>query len=429
MTDSQPLPPPTKIIMLHMNYRSRALAHGDFPPYPTYYLKPPSTLAPAVGAVMRPPGCELLIAEGEIALVIGTRAHRVPPDQAWRHVAYIAAANDFTVLDFMAADPSLTRVKGWDGFTPIGNLVDARTIDPGDLRLRVTVNGETRQSDSTRDLLFSFADLVCDLSGIMTLEPGDILLTGTPAGARPVQPGDEVLVDIEGLSAVRTLVRQSHDPLSALTPRPRVTPAQRAHALGVAAARPVVLDSPHWGLLRSGAVRQLADWLAARKIATVDLGLPLTTGGQTVAGHAYPIRLLPRRPGDQPSSTAALAPLAAAGPDEIVVVAANGDQASAALPGDMVKQLAARRVESIVTDGALPDHPGLASTATATPTTDWESGHRLADLNTSVVIAGVTIEPGDVIVADAEMAIVLPADGLAQFASTRPRRAVLRPNG
>jgi 2-keto-4-pentenoate hydratase/2-oxohepta-3-ene-1,7-dioic acid hydratase in catechol pathway len=209
--------------MLHMNYRSRALEHDDFPAFPTYYLKPPSTLAPATGAVRRPAGCRLLIAEGEVALIIGTRAARVPCGAAWGHVSHVAAANDFTVLDFMADDASLTRAKGWDGFTPLGSPIDARIVNPADLQLEVTVNGELRQSDSTAGLLFSFAELISDLSGIMTLEVGDILLTGTPAGARAVQPGDQVVVDVAGLSTTRTRVEQAEEPLPPLCPVPRVT--------------------------------------------------------------------------------------------------------------------------------------------------------------------------------------------------------------
>ena len=147
----------------------------------------------------RPPWCELLAFEGEVALVIGTKATRVTTADAWRHVRWVTAANDFGVYDLRYADRgSNVRSKGIDGFTPLGpRLLDARAVDPERVRLRAWVNGELRQDAvSGDDLLFSFADIVADISRLTTLEPGDVILTGTPTGSTVVCPGDVVEVEV-----------------------------------------------------------------------------------------------------------------------------------------------------------------------------------------------------------------------------------------
>ncbi|MGW0581363.1 fumarylacetoacetate hydrolase family protein, partial [Streptomyces sp. NPDC002920] len=177
--------PPSKIIAVHLNYPSRARERGRTPSQPSYFLKPPSSLAGTKEAIVRPAGCELLGFEGEIALVIGSRAQRVSPDDGWSYVRWVTAANDTGVYDLRYADRgSNLRSKGADGFTPIGpRLLDAREVDPAGLRLRTWVNGELVQDDTTSTLLFPFGQLVADLSRLVTLEPGDVILTGTPAGA------------------------------------------------------------------------------------------------------------------------------------------------------------------------------------------------------------------------------------------------------
>src|ERR1700722_10781511 len=190
---------PTKIIAVHVSYRSRAMERGRLPQWPSYFLKPPSTLAADGDPVLRPPWCELLAFEGEVALVIGTRASRVSAAEAWGHVRWVTAANDFGVYDLRYADNgSNVRSKGIDGFTPLGPaLLDARSVDPERVRLRTWVNGELAQDAvSGDDLLFSFADIVADVSRLTTLEPGDVILTGTPTGSTVVRPGDLVEVEV-----------------------------------------------------------------------------------------------------------------------------------------------------------------------------------------------------------------------------------------
>ena len=184
--------PPSKIIAVHVSYRSRALQRGSVPAWPSYFLKPPSSLAASDDPVARPPGCGLLSFEGEVALVIGRRASRVDRDAAWGHVAWVTAANDFAVYDLRYADRGgNVRSKGIDGLTPLGpRLLDAREIDPGTLRLRTWKNGQIAQDAKLgEELLFGLGDIVADLSRLMTLEPGDVILTGTPAGSTVVRAG------------------------------------------------------------------------------------------------------------------------------------------------------------------------------------------------------------------------------------------------
>ncbi|MFP5366381.1 MAG: fumarylacetoacetate hydrolase family protein, partial [Actinomycetes bacterium] len=171
-----------KVIAVHINYPSRAAQRGRTPAQPSYFLKPPSSLALTDGSVERPAGCELLGYEGEIALVIGKAARRVGLEDAWSHVAAVTASNDLGVYDLRWADKgSNLRSKGGDGFTPLGPaLIPADAVDPSKLRIRTWHNGQLVQDDTTEALLFPFARLVADLSQLLTLEEGDIILTGTP---------------------------------------------------------------------------------------------------------------------------------------------------------------------------------------------------------------------------------------------------------
>ncbi|MBB2910495.1 2-keto-4-pentenoate hydratase/2-oxohepta-3-ene-1,7-dioic acid hydratase in catechol pathway/regulator of RNase E activity RraA [Streptosporangium becharense] len=229
---------PSKIIAVHLNYRSRAEERGRFPEAPSYFLKPPSSLSHSGAPVVRPRGCEYLAFEGEIAVVVGRRAHRVSVAEALDHVAGYAAANDFGVYDLRHADRgSNVRSKGCDGFTPVGPLLlDAREVDPGRLTLRTWVNGELVQEASTEELLFPFAVLVADLSRLMTLEAGDVILAGTPAGSTVVRPGDVVEVELEDSGRLRNeIVEAGHD-LEPIGAMPRASAADREAALGGRAA-------------------------------------------------------------------------------------------------------------------------------------------------------------------------------------------------
>jgi 5-oxopent-3-ene-1,2,5-tricarboxylate decarboxylase/2-hydroxyhepta-2,4-diene-1,7-dioate isomerase len=201
---------PSKIIGIHLNYRSRIAEFGLDPAsvdVPSYFLKPPSALANDGAPIVCERGCTLLNYEGEIALVIGKQARRVAVGDAMEHVAGYAAANDFSVHDYRHADRgSMLRVKGQDGFCPVGPIADAHNVDPTELTVRTYVDGTQAQEGTTRDLLFSFAYLIADISRHITLETGDIILTGTPANSRPVAIGSTVTVEVNGISRVSNQV-------------------------------------------------------------------------------------------------------------------------------------------------------------------------------------------------------------------------------
>jgi 5-oxopent-3-ene-1,2,5-tricarboxylate decarboxylase/2-hydroxyhepta-2,4-diene-1,7-dioate isomerase len=224
---------PGKIIATHLTYRSRAEEYkmARMPSEPSYFMKPPSSLSAHLEPVVRPAGCRFLNYEGEVAVVIGRRCHGVGLDEALDYVGGYTVANDWGVHDFRHADRgSMLRVKGQDGFCPLGPvLVDAGDVDPEDLTLRTFVNGEEVQHGHTgTDLMFSFAYQIADVARLITLEPGDVLLTGTPAHSRPVEPGDVVAVEVDGIGRLENHVVESTEVLAPVGEQPGVT-AQTLH--------------------------------------------------------------------------------------------------------------------------------------------------------------------------------------------------------
>jgi 5-oxopent-3-ene-1,2,5-tricarboxylate decarboxylase / 2-hydroxyhepta-2,4-diene-1,7-dioate isomerase len=229
---------PSKIVATHLTYRSRAEEYGmeRLPSVPSYFLKPPSSVSAHRAPVARPPGCRFLNYEGEIAVVIGERCRGASEGEALRYVGGYTVANDWGVHDFRHADRgSMLRVKGQDGFCPLGPvLVDADDVDPADLTIRTYVNGELVQEGHTgRDLLFSFAYQIADLSRLITLEPGDVLLTGTPANSRPVEPGDVVAVEVDGIGRLENTVVELEAELEPIGEQPAVTPNTLHVALAI----------------------------------------------------------------------------------------------------------------------------------------------------------------------------------------------------
>jgi 5-oxopent-3-ene-1,2,5-tricarboxylate decarboxylase/2-hydroxyhepta-2,4-diene-1,7-dioate isomerase len=193
---------PSKIIATHLTYRSRVEEYAArTPPEPSYFMKPPTTLNGHRGALRRPKGARFLNYEGEVAVVIGARMHGVSQDQVLDHVAGYAVANDVGLHDFRHADRgSMLRVKGQDGFCPIGpELVPASEFDPNDFEIRTYINGGVVQSGSAGDLIWPISYLLADLNRLITLEPGDVVLSGTPANSRPMEPGDVVEVEVSNL--------------------------------------------------------------------------------------------------------------------------------------------------------------------------------------------------------------------------------------
>jgi 5-oxopent-3-ene-1,2,5-tricarboxylate decarboxylase / 2-hydroxyhepta-2,4-diene-1,7-dioate isomerase len=200
---------PTKIIATHLTYRSRVEEYAArTPPEPSYFMKPPTTLNGHRGRLRRPRGARFLNYEGEVAVVIGRAMHGVPEADALAHVAGYACANDVGLHDFRHADRgSMLRVKGQDGFCPIGpELVPADQFDPTDFQIRTYLNGEVAQQGSAADLIWSISYLLADLCRVITLEPGDVVLSGTPAHSRPMEPGDVVEVEVTGLGRLSNTV-------------------------------------------------------------------------------------------------------------------------------------------------------------------------------------------------------------------------------
>ena len=193
---------PSKILAVHLTYRSRVEEYAArTPPEPSYFVKPPTTLNGHRRPVPMARGARFLNYEGELAVVVGRRMKGVALDDALAHVAGYACANDVGMHDFRHADRgSMLRVKGQDGFLPLGpELVPAAEFDPTSYTLRTFLNGEVVQEATAGDLLFPVAYQLADLSRTITLEPGDVVLTGTPANSRPMRPGDVVEVEITGL--------------------------------------------------------------------------------------------------------------------------------------------------------------------------------------------------------------------------------------
>jgi 5-oxopent-3-ene-1,2,5-tricarboxylate decarboxylase / 2-hydroxyhepta-2,4-diene-1,7-dioate isomerase len=205
---------PTKIVCIHLNYESRVNEFlAALPAAPTYFHKPVSALNAHGGSVVRPPRCRFLNYEGEIAIVIGRECNHIAPDEASTFIAGYTIANDYGLHDFRDTDAgSMLRVKGSDTLCPIGPGV----VDDWDFRgkrIRTLVNGVVRQDGSTDEMVWDMHYLVADIARTITLLPGDVILSGTPANSRPVEPGDVVEVEVEGLGRLRNVVVEGRVPL------------------------------------------------------------------------------------------------------------------------------------------------------------------------------------------------------------------------
>jgi 5-oxopent-3-ene-1,2,5-tricarboxylate decarboxylase / 2-hydroxyhepta-2,4-diene-1,7-dioate isomerase len=437
---------PSKIIAVHVSYRSRAMERGRLPLWPSYFLKPPSTLAADGDPVLRPPGCELLAFEGEVALVIGTRASRVSPADAWDHVRWVTAANDFGVYDLRYADGgSNVRSKGIDGFTPLGPaLLDARAVDPERVSLRTWVNGVlAQQAVSGDDLLFSFADIVADVSRLTTLEPGDVILTGTPTGSTVVRPGDLVEVEVKAAplgspadpgaedagwmstGRLHSPIEEAGYELSPPGAMPNPDDAQREAAYGAGGA-PGPSDSPA-DLLRAVSrvsTATLSSQLRKRGFNSVTLdGLHATRPGQKMVGFAKTLRYVPFREdlfaryGGTLRGGALNAQKRAVEqvrPGEILVIEARGDLTAGTVGDILALRAKVRGAAGIVTDGAIRDSQALHAMDLpvyygATHPAVLGRRHVPWEVNTTIACAGVTVTPGDVIVGDGDGVIVIPA--------------------
>ncbi len=216
IVDAIHLPPvtPSKIVCVHLNYISRVkeLMIG-LPPAPTYFHKPVSALNAHEAAVVRPAGCKWLNYEGEIAIIIGRTARNISPEEAGDYIRGYSVGNDYGLHDFRDTDSgSMLRVKGADTLCPIGPGV----VEGWDFRgkqIQTRVNGVVKQDGNTDEMEWNMHYLVADIARTITLQPGDILMSGTPAISRTVYPGDIVEVEVEGLGTLRNHIVEGPTPI------------------------------------------------------------------------------------------------------------------------------------------------------------------------------------------------------------------------
>ncbi|WP_284974953.1 fumarylacetoacetate hydrolase family protein [Arthrobacter sp. efr-133-TYG-104] len=425
-----------KVIAVHINYPSRAAQRGRTPAQPSYFLKPPTSLAlgspEGPGIVERPAGCELLGYEGEIALVIGKSARRIGLDDAWSHVEWVTASNDLGVYDLRYADKgSNVRSKGGDGFTPVGPaLIPADAVDPARLRIRTWHNGELVQDDTTEDLLFPFAQLVADLSQLLTLEEGDIILTGTPAGASVAKPGDVVDVEVTGgdfsTGRLTTKVTEGTTPFADFGAQPKADDTQREEAYGSREAAGLPAAGPGAGVLtpelkaklESVATATLSSQLRKRGLNNVSIdGLQATRPDRKVVGLARTLRYVPNREdlfkthgGGFNAQKRAIDSVDAG---EILVMEARGEKGTGTVGDILALRAQVRGAAAIITDGGVRDYSAVADLQMPTYFANPHPavlGRRHIPWDTDITIAcgGATVQPGDIIVADADGILVIP---------------------
>ena len=425
-----------KVIAVHINYPSRAAQRGRTPAQPSYFLKPSSSLALTGSAVERPAGCELLGYEGEIALVIGKAARRVEIDDAWSHVAAVTASNDLGVYDLRYADKgSNLRSKGGDGFTPVGPaLIPADAVDPANLRIRTWHNGELVQDDTTEDLLFPFARLVADLSQLLTLEEGDIILTGTPAGASVAKPGDVLEVEVStadgGLSTGRltTTVEEGTTAFADFGAGPKVDDVQREEAYGSreAAGLPAVSSEAGASVLtpelkaklESVCTATLSSQLRKRGLNNVSIdGLTSTRPEKRVVGLARTLRYVPNREdlfkAHGGGFNAQKRAIDSVNEGEILVMEARGEKGTGTIGDILALRAEVRGAAAIITDGGVRDFAAVAAMELPTYYSNPHPavlGRRHIPWDTDITIAcgGTTVQPGDIIVADSDGILVIP---------------------
>jgi 2-keto-4-pentenoate hydratase/2-oxohepta-3-ene-1,7-dioic acid hydratase in catechol pathway len=202
---------PTKIVAITGNYPGRAAELGlPVPPVPQILLKPPSAVVGPEQNIVLPPQATLVEHEAELAVVMGRQARWVAPEEALSYVLGFTCANDVTARDLEQVDRHLSRAKAFDTFCPLGPWI-ATGLDPADLVIFCSVGGQVRQMTSTREMVFDVRQLIAFVTSVMTLEPGDVILTGTPAGVGPLRDGERVEIEIEGIgrlanSVVRPLI-------------------------------------------------------------------------------------------------------------------------------------------------------------------------------------------------------------------------------
>ncbi|WP_373692850.1 fumarylacetoacetate hydrolase family protein [Agromyces silvae] len=444
-----------KIVAVHLNYRSRAAQRGRTPAAPSYFFKPTSSIAETGGTVERPAGTELLAFEGEVALIIGAPARRVSSEQGWSHVAAVTAANDFGLYDLRAADKgSNVRSKGGDGFTPLGPAtIPASGLDPAGLRVRTWVDGALVQDDTTADLLFPFGQLVADLSQLMTLETGDIVLTGTPAGSSVVVPGQVVEIEVDAPDApgapttgrLTTTVVQGTVAFADTGTSPAVDDQQRLEAWGseealaaaVAEGRSPSTDAgrpaPGSEAASPGGFEltaELRDRFERVAVATLSValrkrgyhdvfveGVHAQRPGTRLVGRAKTLRFVPFRPdlfaAHGGGFNAQKRAFDTVEPGEVLVIEARGERGTGTVGDVLALRAKVRGAAGVVTDGGVRDFDAVAEIGLPVFSQGPHPsvlGRRHVPWEVDVTIAcgGAAVQPGDVIVGDADGVIVIP---------------------
>ncbi|MBI3173294.1 MAG: fumarylacetoacetate hydrolase family protein [Chloroflexi bacterium] len=198
---------PSKIVCVGRNYVDHAKELGnEVPKVPLLFLKPPSSIISSGESIVLPPQSAQVEHEAELVVVVGKRGRHITTEEAKNYIFGYTVGNDVTARDLQKTDGQWTRAKGFDTFCSFGPWIDT-DFDPSDAVVTCRVNGQMRQMASTRDMVFSVATLVAYISSVMTLEPGDLIFTGTPAGVGPLKPGDRVDVEIDGLGAISNPVK------------------------------------------------------------------------------------------------------------------------------------------------------------------------------------------------------------------------------
>ena len=427
---------PGKIIAIHLSYASRADQRGRRPAAPSYFFKPASSVGVTGGTVERPAGTELLAFEGEIALVIGTAARRVSLSDAWNHVGWVTASNDLGLYDLRANDKgSNVRSKGGDGYTPLGpEFIDARSVAPDALRVRAWVNGELRQDDTTAGLIFPLTQLVTDLSQHFTLEPGDVILTGTPAGSSVIVPGDVVEIEVDAPDApgapssgrLVTTVVQGDVPFDPeIGSLPAVDDLQRTEAWGSreeaglpAASDESALTPELRAKLMEAPTAGLSAQLRKRGHHSCFIdGVSANIAGSKIVGTAKTLRFVPFREDlfatHGGGYNAQKRVFDAVNEGEIIVIEARGDASTGTLGDILALRAMARGATGVVTDGGVRDFDAVAEIGLpvfsqgAHPSVLGRK-HVPWDFDVTIACGGASVQPGDIIVGDGDGVIVIP---------------------
>ena len=198
---------PSKVVAIGLNYRDHAKEFNmPIPDYPILFLKPPTSVIENGDDIIFPPQTQELHYEGELGIVISAQARNVPASEADRYIAGYTCANDVTARDLQRMDGQWTRAKSFDTFCPLGPRI-VKDVNPGKLHIVTRVNGKVRQQSTTANMIFNVYELVSFVSVVMTLLPGDVIITGTPPGVGPIVPGDTVEIEIENIGTLKNKVR------------------------------------------------------------------------------------------------------------------------------------------------------------------------------------------------------------------------------